>query len=225
MSGRFSVDLLHPGHVADTWQDWFIGPQGRRRLIVAAGISAGVLLLVVLALILPVRLRLSENVGAIPKLRADLATRDGDLTVLRQDIQALSVEAKRQVRWAEVLNAFRQQIPPTLKLQKVESGGPAAVAGGGAAPGQPGQPQPQPQGQAGGAGAGELRIEALTPLRPGPPPLLEIAQFMGGLLKDPAVSGRYQLRSWEIKQPGGGGAAAGEGAQLQILIVLAETPR
>jgi hypothetical protein len=59
MSGRFSVDLLHPGHVADTWQDWFIGPQGRRRLIIAAGFSAGVLLLVVIALILPVRLRLS----------------------------------------------------------------------------------------------------------------------------------------------------------------------
>ena len=122
MSGRFSVDLLHPGHVADTWQDWFIGPQGRRRLIIAAGFSAGVLLLVVIALILPTRLRLSQDVGAIPKLRADLATRDGDLTVLRQDLQALSVEAKRQVRWAEVLNAFRQQIPSTLKLQKVEAG-------------------------------------------------------------------------------------------------------
>jgi hypothetical protein len=220
MSGRFSVDLLHPGHVADTWQDWFIGPQGRRRLIVASGISAGVLLLVVLALILPVRLRLSENVGAIPKLRADLATLDGELNVLRQDIQALSVEAKRQIRWAEVLNAFRQQIPATLKLQKVESGGPGAAPAG-AAPGQSGQSQSQAQ--PGLAGAGELRIEALTPLRPGPPPLLEIAQFMGGLLKDPAVSGRYQLKSWEIKQPGGGGAA--EGAQLQIVIVLAEKPR
>lgn len=214
MSGRFSVDLLHPGHVADTWQDWFIGPQGRRRLIMAAGASAVVLLIVVIALILPVRLRLSQDVGAIPKLRADLATRDGDLTVLRQDLQALSVEAKRQVRWAEVLNAFRQQIPQTLKLQKVE-------AGGGAAPAQPGQPPPQ--GSPGGAG--ELRIEALTPLRPGPPPLLEIAQFMGGLLKDPAVSKRYQLRSWEIKQPGGAGSAVGEGAQLQIVIVLAEKPR
>jgi len=41
MSGRFSVDLLHPGHVADTWQDWFIGPQGRRRLIIAAGFGRG----------------------------------------------------------------------------------------------------------------------------------------------------------------------------------------
>lgn len=214
MSGRFSVDLLHPGHVADTWQDWFIGPQGRRRLIIGAGFSAGVLLLVVIALILPVRLRLSQDVGAIPKLRADLATRDGDLTVLRQDLQALSVEAKRQVRWAEVLNAFRQQIPSTLKLQKVESGGGTAAA-------TPGPPQPQ--GSPGGAG--ELRIEALTPLRPGPPPLLEIAQFMGGLLKDPSVSKRYQLKSWEIKQPGSGGAAAGEGAQLQIVIVLAEKPR
>ena len=219
MSGRFSIDLLHPGHVADTWQDWFIGPQGRRRLIIAAGFSAGVLLLVVIALILPTRLRLSQDLGAIPKLRADLAARDGDLTVLRQDLQALSVEAKRQVRWAEVLNAFRQQIPSTLKLQKVEAG-----VGAAAAPGPPGQGQPQ-AGPAGGVGVGELRIEALTPLRPGPPPLLEIAQFMGGLLKDPSVAKRYQLKSWEIKPPGGGGAAAGEGAQLQIVIVLAEKPR
>ncbi len=219
MSGRFSVDLLHPGHLADTWQDWFIGPQGRRSLIIAAGISAGVLLLVVIALILPTRLRLSHDVGAIPRLRADLAAREGDLTLLRQDLQALSAEAKRQVRWAEVLNAFRQQIPSTLKLQKVESGG-----AGAAAPGPPGQGQPQ-AGPVGAAGAGELRIEAVTPLRPGPPPLLEIAQFMGGLLKDPAVARRYQLKSWEIKQPSGGGAAVGEGAHLQIVIVLAEKPR
>jgi hypothetical protein len=178
-----------------------------------------VLLLVVIALILPARLRLSQDLGAIPKLRADLATRDGDLTVLRQDLQALSVEAKRQVRWAEVLNAFRQQIPSTLKLQKVEAG-----VGAAAATGPPGQVQPQ-AGPAGGVGAGELRIEALTPLRPGPPPLLEIAQFMGGLLKDPSVAKRYQLKSWEIKPPGGGGAAAGDGAQLQIVIVLAEKPQ
>jgi len=218
MSGRFSVDLLHPGHVADTWQDWFIGPQGRRRLVIVAGVSAVVLLIVVIALILPVRVRLSRDVGEIPKLRADLARRDGDLTVLRQDLQALSLEAKRQVRWAEVLNAFRQQIPSTLKLQKVEAGG------GGAAPGQGAQGQPQGSPTA-AAGAGELRIEALTPLRPGPPPLLEIAQFMGGLLKDPAVSRRYQLKSWEIKQPGSGGPAVGEGPQLQILIVLSEKPR
>jgi hypothetical protein len=213
MSGRFSIDLLHPGHVADTWQDWFIGSQGRRRLIIAAALSAGVLLLVVIALILPTRLRLSQDLGAIPKLRADLAARDGDLAALRQDLQALSVEAKRQVRWAEVLNAFRQQIPSTLKLQKVEEG-----VGVAETTGPPGQGQPQ-AGPAGAVGAAELRIEALTPLRPGPPPLLEMAQFMGGLLTDPAVAKRYELKSWEIKPP------AGEGAPLQIVIVLAEKPR
>lgn len=64
-----------------------------------------------------------------------------------------------------------------------------------------------------------------TPLRAGPPPLLEIASFMGGLLKDPAIDRRYRLKSWELKQPGGGGAVAGEGAQLQILVTLSEKPR
>ena len=129
MSARFALDLLHPGHVADSWQDWFVGPQGARRLLVVAGICAGVILLVVITLVLPPTFRLSRDQGAIPKLRADLATRDGNLSLLRQDLQALGVEAKRQVRWADVLNAFRRQTPPTIKLQKVEVG-PAARAGG-----------------------------------------------------------------------------------------------
>ena len=37
MSARFALDLLHPGHVADSWQDWFVGPQGARRLLIVAG--------------------------------------------------------------------------------------------------------------------------------------------------------------------------------------------
>ena len=217
MSARFAIDLLHPGHVADTWQDWFIGPQGGRRLVVAAGACAGLILIVVIVFVLPPTFRLSKDQGAIPALRADLAKRDGNLNLLRQDLQALGVEAKRQVRWAEVLNAFRQQTPPTLRLQRVEVGGAPAPA-----PAQPGQVQPQ----GAVASLGELKIEAVTPLRPGPPPLLEIASFMGGLLKDPAIARRYQLKSWEIKQPGGGGGSStAEGAQLQILITLSEKPR
>lgn len=217
MSARFTLDLLHPGHVADTWQDWFIGPQGGRRLVLAAGVCAGVILLVVIVLVLPPTFRLSTDQGAIPRLRADLATRDGNLNLLRQDLQALGVEAKRQVRWADVLSAFRHQTPPTIKLQKVE----VAVA-----PAPPAPPPGQTQAQGILPSGGELRIEAVTPLRPGPPPLLEIATFMGGLLKDPAIAKRYRLKSWELKQPGGGGGAgSGEGAQLQILITLAEKPR
>jgi len=217
MSARFTLDLLHPGHVADTWQDWFIGPQGGRRLVLAAGVCAGVILLVVIVLVLPPTFRLSTDQGAIPRLRADLATRDGNLNLLRQDLQALGVEAKRQVRWADVLSAFRHQTPPTIKLQKVE----VAVA-----PAPPAPPPGQTQAQGILASGGELKIEAVTPLRPGPPPLLEIATFMGGLLKDPAIAKRYRLKSWELKQPGGGGGAgSGEGAQLQILITLSEKPR
>ena len=216
MSARFNVDLLHPGHVADSWQDWFIGPHGARRLFLAAGICAGILLLVVIVLVLPPTFRLSTDQGAIPKLRTDFATREGNLNLLRQDLQALGVEAKRQVRWADVLGAFRHQTPPTIRLQKVEVG---------VAPGPPAPPQGQTQAQGVLPAAPELKIEAVTPLRPGPPPLLEIASFMGGLLKDPAIEKRYRLKSWELKQPGGGGAPAADGAQLQILITLSERPR
>ena len=219
MSARFTIDLAHLGHVADTWQDWFIGPQGRRRWAIAAA-SCGVLLLaVVIALILPLRFRLSSDVGAIPKLRADLSSLDGKLNLIRADLQALSLEAKRQVRWAEMLNAFRQQIPATLKLQKVEVGAVPAAS----TTAQSGQAQPV---GAPPAAASELRIEAVTPLRPGPPPLIEIAQFMGGLMKDPTVGRRYQLKSWEIKQAGAGGSQpAGEREQLLVLIVLSEKLR
>ena len=168
MSTRFSIDLAHPGHVADTWQDWFIGPQGRRRWVIAAA-GCGVVLVVIIALILPTRIRLSTDVSAIPKLRADLASLEGNLNVIRADLQALALEAKRQVRWAEMLSAFRQQIPATLKLQKVE----VAAAPATSAPAPSGQAQPV---GAPPAGAGDLRIEAVTPLRPGPPPLIEIAR-------------------------------------------------
>jgi hypothetical protein len=218
MSTRFSIDLAHPGHVADTWQDWFIGPQGRRRWVIAAA-GCGIVLVVVIALILPTRIRLSQDVGAIPRLRADLAARQGDLNVLRANLQALSLEARRQVRWAEMLNAFRQQIPATLKLQKVEVGAVPAAS----TTAQSGQAQPV---GAPPAAASELRIEAVTPLRPGPPPLIEIAQFMGGLMKDPTVGRRYQLKSWEIKQAGAAGSQpAGEREQLLVLIVLSEKLR
>jgi hypothetical protein len=216
MSARFTLDLLHPGRVADSWQDWFVGAQGGRRLMVASGICAVVILLVVIALVLPPTFRLSRDQGAIPKLRADLATRDGNLSLLRQDLQALGVEAKRQVRWADVLSAFRRQTPPTIKLQKVEAGLP---------PAPPAPPPGQTPAQGAASGGGELKIEAVTPLRAGPPPLLEIASFMGGLLKDPAIDRRYRLKSWELKQPGAGGTPSGEGAQLQILITLSEKPR
>ena len=148
--------------------------------------------------------------GTAPELRpATPGQHQGETAWL---VRQLGVRP-RQVRWADVLNAFRHQTPPTIKLQKVE----AAVA-----PAPPAPPPGQTQAQGILSSGGELKIEAVTPLRPGPPPLLEIASFMGGLLKDPAIDRRYRLKSWELKQPGGGG---GEAAQLQILITLSEKPR
>jgi hypothetical protein len=207
---RFSVDLLHPGRVAVTWQEWFLGPQGRRRLGVFVLGALGVLLLVLVGGILPTYWRLSADLTAIPRLQKDLAATEADLGLLRTNLQALAGEARRQVRWAEVMTAFSQQTPPTLRLVSVQ----ATRVVPAAAPGQPPQEA---------RAEGLLRIEAVTPLRPGSPPLLEIAQFMAGLMRDPAVSKRFQLKSWEIKPPGGGVSA--DGSQLLVIsIVLSERP-
>lgn len=206
---RFHVDLLHPGWVAQTWQDWFIGPRGARRLALFAVGCVGVLLLGLVAGILPIYWRLSNDLNAVPKLQKDLATVEADLRVLRSNLQALTQEARRQVRWAELMTTFSQQIPTTLKLQAVESTR-VAPAGG------------SPQQQAAAAKTeGTLRIDAVTPLRPGSPPLLDIAQFMAGLMRDPAVNKRFLLKSWEVKPPSGGG----EQQFLNIGIVLSERPQ
>ncbi len=218
MTARFAVDLLHPGRVARTWQDWFVGTQGRRRFIFALVGCIAVLVIGAVPQIVA-RWKLSVDQGNLPQQRANLAKREGEVRVLRADLQALSVEAKRQVRWAELMAAFSQQIPPTIKITKVES-----VRSAPAAP-TPGQPAAAAQASAGG---GELRIEALTPLKTGSPNMLEIAQFMAGLMKDPGVNKRFQLKNWEIKPAGGIGGSAGDvasGRALLITIVLSETGR
>ncbi len=218
MTGRFTVDLLHPGRVARTWQDWFVGTQGRRRLILAAG-GCGVVLVIGGAVLAVESWRLSGPESDLPRLRQEMAKRDGDVRVLKADLQALAVEAKRQVRWAEVMTAFSQQIPPSLKLTKVE----ALRAAPGPAP-PPGQPAPAVQ----AAGEGELRFDAVTLLKPGSPNMIEIAQFMAGLMKDPAVNKRFQLKSWDIKPsaaPVSGPAQATGEKFLQITIVLSEIGR
>jgi hypothetical protein len=205
---RFQVDLLHPGWVAQSWQDWFVGPKGTRRLAMFAVGCAALLVVVLVAVILPTRWRLASDLNAVPGLRRDLAARESDLTVLRSNLQALGDEARRQVRWAELLTTLSQQTPPALKLQVVEA---ARVV------------PPAAQGQAAAASAkpeNTIRIDAVTPLRPGSPPLVEIAQFMAGLMRDPTISKRFQLKTWEIKP--GAAAAAGGVQLLNVSITLSE---
>jgi hypothetical protein len=146
--------------------------------------------------------RLSSALNEVPSLRRDLATRQTELDLLRTSLGALSDEARRQLRWADLLTAVSQAIPPSLRLQAVES----TRAPGAPAPGQ----------QPGAAARIEhvLRLDAVTPLRPGSPPLLEVAKFMAALMSDPAVNKRFQLKSWDIKP--------GANSLLSVNIVLSE---
>ena len=209
MSSRFRMDLLHPGAdlrqmgwVAQSREEWFTGPDSPRRLALFSLACVAVLVIILVTAILPPYWRLSSDLSAVPGLRRDLAARQTDLDLLKSNLGALAEEARRQIRWGEVLTALGQQIPATLKVQTVEA---ARVA------------LPAAQGQPAGAPArfeNVLRIDAVTPVRPGSPPLLEMAQFMAGLMRDPAVNKRFQLKSWEIKP--------GSGEQLLIQISLAE---
>jgi hypothetical protein len=211
VNARFRVDLLHPGWVAESWEGWLAGPFGARRLAAVAVGGLGALLLVVVAGILPTYWQLNRDRSAEPALRAELATRDADLRVLRSNLQALSTEARRQVRWSELLTALSQQIPPEVKLQLVESARPAAPAPG--APQAPGTAVKTDE---------MLRIDAITPARPGSPPLVDVSRFLGGLVRDPAMHKRFDVRSWEIKPV----AAITPGDQyLNLQILLAERPQ
>lgn len=191
-----------------TWQEWFIGAPGQRHLALVAMVGASLLLLLLVGGILPVYWRLARDLQDIPRLQHDLAATEGDLSLLRTNLQALTVETRRQVRWAEVLAALSQHLPATMRLEAVEAVRPTSA---------PGAPPPPPDAK----GEGMLRIDAVTPVRAGSPPLLETAQFMAGLMRDPAVNKRFQLKSWEIKPPSGSGPATDEGL-LSITIMLAE---
>lgn len=213
MSARFQVDLLHPGLPSQGRLDWFVGSMGLRHLAVVTLGAAAVLLLVAAGLILPPYWALSADRSAVPALRSDLAAREADLSLLRANLQGLTQEARRQLRWADLLAALSQQTPPGLKVQHLEGVRGAALP----ASGQP------PAGQAPKDLKIEatLRIDAITPQRPGGAPLLEVAQFMASLMRDPAVNKRFQLKGWEIK-PG----AAGEASEfLNVSIVFGERPQ
>jgi len=197
VSARFRVDLLHPGEdlrqvgwMARGREDWFIGPDAGRHLgLVTAGCF--LILVVFLAVgIVPSYMQLSDKVGGLPALRADLQKSQTDLGLLKSNLGALSDEARRQMRWSDLLVTLAAEIPPTLKLQSVASSRVAAAAT--SAP-QPGAPP---------VFENALRIEASTPMRPGSEPLLEVAQFMAGLMRDPVVNKRFQLKSWDLKPSG-----------------------
>lgn len=218
MNTRFHVDLLHPGWEVETWQDWFTGPLGGRRLGLFAAGSLAVLLIVLVAGLLPTYWSVSADSRALPSMRRDLSARDAELMLLRSNVQALSQEARRQVRWADVLGALGRAAPASLRLQLVELARVVPPPPGAAATPAPGQ------GASAASKADEvLRIEAVTPLRPGSAALVDLAQLIGALARDPALAARFELRSWDVK-PSPVATPTGE-QLLGVSIVMAERPR
>ncbi len=207
MTTRFNIDLLHRGRISASWQDSFLGAEAAPRLVLFAGATVIVLLLgFVVGIYLPSR-ALSDDQREVVRLKQTLATKAEDLRMVKSDLGALSEEARRQVRWSELLNTFSEQLPPVLRLQKVSLTKvmPQAPAG-----------QPPPKA---GRAEGLMQIEAQTPLRPGGPPLIETAKFMAGIMRDPAVNKRFNLSRWEIKP----GPAGGNQPQLlNISVTLTE---
>jgi hypothetical protein len=197
MSVRFTVDLLHPGEelrqiswMAKSREDWFVGPRASRHL---ASVIVGclvVLIVVALGAILPLYFRLSDSARELPGLKQDLAARGADLDVLKASLGALSDEARRQVRWGDLLGALAREMPPTLKLRSIAGSRVAPSAAPGQQPGAPATFE------------NTLRLQAVTPIRPGGQPLIETAQFMAGLMRDPSVNRRFLLKSWDIKPAG-----------------------
>lgn len=192
--------------------DWFLDAQGARRLRFAAAGAVGLLLLVMLGGILPAKWRLSADVQKIERLKREGTATAGDLRILKSDLRALSAEARKQVPWSDLLHIFGQELPPTLRLHRVELSKPAP-------PRQPRRanapPAPEPK--------STLEIQAMTPLRPGGPPLLDVARFMAGVMRDSAVNRRFELKRWEIKPSA---TVSKKGRQfLQVTIALTERRR
>jgi len=213
MTTRFNINLLRTGEVGgERWTEWFVGERGPRRLAFAA-VGAAVVLVILGVGLLNMYWRLASDLETIPNLQRELATTDTDLGILRSSLAALTAEAKRQVRWSELLAAFSQQVPPTVKLLRLEASTTAPPAAPAGTPAPPGPPTSETA----------LKVESQTPVRPGSTALLEIAQFMAGLMRDPAVNRRFQLRGWEIKPPAGGGADTVP--MLGVSITLSERAR
>lgn len=205
MSTRFTIDLAHPGTAQRSKWDWLVGNAGPRHLATVAVAGVGLIAIVALGGVLPQYLRYSSEITAVAKLKREVAVASGELSTLQTNLKDLGTEARRQVRWAELLPVFSQRVPETLRIDRV-----ALTKSGRTAQGQP-----QPGVQAGDLG---LQIDASTKTVAGTSPLEEIAHFMGALAQDPVLAARFQLKTWEVKS----GAPGAADTPLRISIGLGE---
>jgi hypothetical protein len=189
MTTRFAIDLTHPGWGQRSWSDWFLGPAGPRHLAIVAAAGAAIVVLVGLGGITPLYLRYASEVQSISSLRREATAADGELSALRTNLRDLEAEARRQVRWSEMLPVLSTSLPGSLRIDRVTFGKPARP------------PQAPPPKTGTPAADVALQIEASTTAMPGSSRLVDIANFIGSLAQDPAVAARFQLKNWEVRPP------------------------
>jgi hypothetical protein len=213
VSPRFTVDLARPGRAQRSRWDWFLGPDGLRNLSI---VGVGGLLLVILIGVggaVPRYWRYSSELQSIAKLRLEVAAADKELSTLQAGLRDVDAGARRQVRWSQILPALSRSLPGTLRIDRITLGKGSRPPGGASAP-KPAEAKP---GDAKGSDL-VLQIDASTPMVPGGSRLVDIANFMAAVAKDPAVAPRFQLKTWEVQRPRD---QSGE-EQLRISIAFSE---
>ena len=214
MSPRFTLDLARPGRAQRSPWEWFVGPDGIRHLSIV-GIG-GVLLVVLVGIggVLPRYWRYASEMQSVARLRLDVAAADKELATLQTSLREVEAGARRQVRWSQILPALSRALPGTLRIDRVTLGKGGRPAGGSAA----GASKPVEKASDGKATELVLQIDASTQMVPGGARLVDIANFMAALAKDPAVAPRFQLKTWEVQAPRDQNSAE----QLRLSIAFAE---
>ena len=214
----FTVDLLRPGDFARTTFEKFLMRQGGKRLALAYALG-GLLLLwggvTYWQRTASLRTSLSMEQQLLREMKAQVATRQQELTQMRNQFQGIGELEKFQVVWSEVLQAVSERIPGSLWLNRIElvqpeakPGSQAAAATPPAAGAKPAAPPPR-----------LLRFEILTELWPGSTPLVDVAKFLDDLEHDPRFSQRFQLMDWEASSATAG-AGSGNTHKDQMLLTV-----
>ena len=213
----FTVDLLRPGDFARTPFEKFLMRQGGKRLAFAYALGALLLLWgggTYWQRTSPLQAILSAEQQLLQQMKTHVATRQQELTQMRNQFQGIGELEKFQVVWSEVLQAVSERIPSSLWLNRIELVHPETKPGAqaAAAPPAPGAAPAAPPPRL-------LRFEILTELWPGSTPLVDVAKFLDELGRDPRFAQRFQLMDWEASSATAG-AGSGEGRKDQMLLTV-----
>ena len=213
----FTVDLLRPGDFARTPFEKFLMRQGGKRLALAYALGALLLLwggVTYWQRTAPLHTALIAEQRHLRAMQTQVATRQQELTQMRNQFQGIGELEKFQVVWSEVLQAVSERIPGSLWLNRIElvqpetKPGAQAAATPPAAGAAPATPPPR-----------LLRFEILTELWPGSTPLVDVAKFLDELGHDPRFAQRFQLLDWEASSaPAAPGS--GEARKDQMLLTV-----